>query len=759
MTGGSSAARAAAEEPQVQALEDSTEDARTQRRRLAGVLISAGSAIGAMVAASWYVVLRNGRAPGGDMLGHAATAEWLRTLPWWDWRGWSDWFYGGQAIGVNYPPLSHMWMRFTDPDHGQMAAVAVGLVVLLPWGSLRLARAVGFTPAAQRGAVGAVLVVVAASGNMHWVLSGFHSHFTFYGSWPAMLAAVTGLFCAAWATRCRRPAASGALAGVAVLLNASIVPGIAVVCLVLLATSGATLWQGIRWATTAATAALAVCSWWLVPFLAGRDRLVRWEVSLSETWRTGGFWLAVVLATVGAAAGWAGRFGSRGSQRLALAALTGLLATLAADLFGYLRPERWMEASILVAALAAGALMSNGRDRNRGPSVRPTWILLAPAFLIVLVVVTQRLELLPLGVWLLVGAPLRAWAWSGALAWAGVLLWVPFVAYLRNPVPEPSPSLAPLEAVAGQTGSDGDGLVYLDGFYNTALGDVRSCGWGHPWGATIDTGGRVRPLFGLYRETSATAEFLTAEILLRSDTPGLAGRASQDWNRVWEANEDTDFDSRARADALGADWYAACDRDGTVSVTDLSADTVSGVHVAASRTEAAWHRSAVEWWLALGTVDHVDGAPLPVFLSSTDEASRPADQAATGLSMRTAQDAVAVTAESAGWAWLRVPWDPWWRSEADTPVLKGGPGHLVIWAPRGTTHLRWEVPRQVDATAAATTAASLLAAAALTAANRRRRFEVDRQRQQPVAEALDEFANTVDGWWQAIPKRKGPRNE
>lgn len=740
----------------VQAPQEAPEDASTQRRRLAGVWVSAGGAVGAMVAASWYVVLRNGRAPGGDMLGHAAAAEWLRTLPWWDWRGWSDWFFGGQAIGVNYPPLGLLWMRFTDPDHGQMAAVAVGLVVLLPWGSLRLARAVGLTPAAQRGAVGAVLVLVAASGNMHWVLSGFHSHFTFYSSWPAMLATVTGLFCAAWAAQCRSPLACGALVGVAVLLNASMAPGIAVVCLALLATSGATLLQGVRWAATAASASLAVCSWWLVPFLGGRDRLVHWEVSLSETWKTGGFWLAVVLAAVGATAGWAGRFGARGSQRLALAALTGLLATLMAELLGYLRPERWMEASILMAALAAGALIAEGRDRDRRLPVRPTWILLAVAFLVVLVVVAQRLELLPLGVWLLVGAPRRAWAWSGALAWAGVLLWVPFVAYLRSPELEPSTSPAPLEAVAEQAGADGGGLVYLDEFFNTSLGDARFCDWGHPWGATIDTGGRVRPLFGLYRETSATAEFLTAETLLRRSTPGWSGRASQDWNEVWEAHEDADFDSRAKADALGADWYATCDRDGTVSVTELSADTVSGVQVAASRTEAAWHRSAVEWWLSLGTVDHVDDAVLPVLSSSSADGSQPADQAAAGLSMRAARDTVTVTAESAGWAWLRVPWDPWWHPETDTPVLKGGPGHLVIWAQRGTTQLRWEVPREVDATAAAATGASLLAAAALGVVNRRRRFDIDRHRQQPMAEAVDEFANTVDGWWHAVSKRTRP---
>ena len=114
-------------------VEEDVEDARTQRRRMAAVWLGAGSAVAAMVGVSWYVVVgHGGNAPGGDMIGHAAAAEWLRTLPWWDWRGWSDWFYGGQAIGVNYPPLGHAWLRFTHPTHGQMAAVAIGLLVLLP---------------------------------------------------------------------------------------------------------------------------------------------------------------------------------------------------------------------------------------------------------------------------------------------------------------------------------------------------------------------------------------------------------------------------------------------------------------------------------------------------------------------------------------------------------------------------------------------------------------------------------------------------
>ena len=189
MTEPSTAANAAPAPPDADAIEHGVEDERTQRRRLVGVWMGAGSAVAAMVAVSWYVIVaRGGSAPHGDMIGHAATAEWLRTLPWWDWRGWSDWFYGGQAIGVNYPPLGHAWMRFTHPVHGQMAAVALGLLVLLPWGALRLARAVGCTPRAQRAAVGAALVLTAASANMHIALPGFHQEHTFFSSWPTMLA-------------------------------------------------------------------------------------------------------------------------------------------------------------------------------------------------------------------------------------------------------------------------------------------------------------------------------------------------------------------------------------------------------------------------------------------------------------------------------------------------------------------------------------------------------------------------------------------
>ena len=699
--------------------EDTPEDAQTQRRRLAVVWLAAGSAVAAMVAVSWYVIVRNGSVPpGGDMTGHAAAAEWLRTLPWWDWRGWSDWFFGGQAIGVNYPPLAHAWMRFTHPVHGQMAAVALGLLVLLPWGALLLARAVGCTPRAQRGAVAAVLVLAAASGEMHWVLSGFHQANTFFGSWPAMVATVLGLFCAAWAARCRAPVACGAVAAVAILFNATVVPGVAVVCVALLATSGASLRGAIRWIATSGAAGLAVCAWWLVPFVAGWGRLVRWEVPLSQVWNFGDAWQEAVLAALVVAAVWAVRTGPVLCRRLAVAAAAGLLAALLAELFGYLRPERWLLLPILVAAVTAGGLLATRSRRDLLPPVRPAWVVLGLALLLVFVVITLRLEVLPLAVWLFVW-PRRGWAFAGALAWACILLWVPLWGQIRNPVPpEPLPP-APLEVAAAQGASGAAGLVYLDKLYNTASGNVGRCAWGHPWRTTTETGGFVRPLSGLYRETSPTAEFLHAELILRSHAFNSSAPPRPHWYEAWQDAGAPSLESAVAAEALGARWYASCDPGGSMSLTDLPGTTASGVIVISYAGEEGWHEAAVEWWLPIAAGVPVEGAAAVPVLSSGESSAYPLDRAAGVVSLHSDGDSLTVRAEVAGWAWLRVPWDPDWRSLDATPLRKGGPGHLVVWANQGATELRWSIPAAVDVAAAATTGAAALAAAVLAVLNRR----------------------------------------
>ena len=370
------------------------------------------------------------------MVGHAATAEWLKTLPWWDWRGWSNWFYGGQAIGVSYPPLGHAWMRFTHPVYGQMLAVTIGLVLLLPRGALNLARAVGLNPRAQRAAVASVLVLAAASGGMHLVLSGFHIHDTFFGSWPAMLAVVVGLFVAGFAARCDRPMLAGVLAGLAVLFNASIVPGIAVLSTVLILASGATRSQIIRWAVTAAASALVVCAWWLVPFVAGWSRLVRYRVPLSEAWTYGGFWQLAVLAALAVAAVWASLHGGRASQRLGMAAGVALVVTILADLLGYLRPERWLELPILVAVVAIAGAANHESQHSSRRLMRPSFSVIVALIAVLMVSAVGRWEFLPLGVWALWGLRPRIAAWGAVLAWSLVLLWVPVWQIIRNP-PEP----------------------------------------------------------------------------------------------------------------------------------------------------------------------------------------------------------------------------------------------------------------------------------------------------------------------------------
>ena len=306
--------------------------------------LAAGSAAAAPVLLVWLWVLRNGgRAPGADTWSHAGAAEWLRTRPWHSWRGWSDWFFGGQAVGVNYPPLGHWWLRVTDPVHGQFAAVLVVVAVLLPWGALHLARACGYPPRAQRAAVVAMLVTVAAAGAIPAVLEGLHA-IHYYSSWPGPVAMALCLFAAAWAARCERPVACGLVLGVAALFNPSYTAGGVLVCAMLLASSPATVKQAVRWAIACGASAAAVSAWWVVPFVAGRKRLVSWDISLTTLFNQFGFFHVVLLAGLAVACVLASRQ-CEGSRRLAGAAVMGLGAALCADLFGQLRPERWMHRS------------------------------------------------------------------------------------------------------------------------------------------------------------------------------------------------------------------------------------------------------------------------------------------------------------------------------------------------------------------------------------------------------------------------------
>lgn len=751
-------------------LPDRRESERTERRRLIAVWLAAGSAVAGMVAVGWYLVVANdGHAPGGDMIGHAAAAEWLRTLPWWDWRGWSDWFFGGQAIGVNYPPLGHAWLRFTHPVHGQMVAVLVGLLVLLPWGALSLSRSIGYSPRAQRAAVGAVLLLAALAGNMHWVLSGFHYMPTFYGSWPAMVASALGLFCASRAARCHQPVICGVIGGISLLVNSTVAPGIAVVCLALLASSGASFSEAVRWSAKTVLAGLAVAGWWLVPFVAGWDRLVRWEVPFSAAWDFGGVWQAAVVPILGVAAAWSARRSAGPARRLALAAAAGLVATLLGDLFGYLRPERWLQTALLVAAVAAAELAETVPRTADVRPVRPAWAVLAVAAVIVFVVIAGRLEAIPLAAWLL-WWPKRSWAIAGALAWASALVWVPFWDPLGD-AEQPIDYQDPFQAVAAQTRPADDGLVYADLTYTKTSGLLGACAESQPWRTTRETGGRIRPLVGLYIETSHASEFLLAEDGLRIGRWKGHRALRPHWFDEWDALGRPSFDARGTAEALGARWLAACGPNDTVSVTDLSGTAARGVAVVPYADPDSWHRAAVEWWIPLvsedsplpsvrtahsrqreepiaGVEEQSAGVPelsVPI-LASAVSAAHPVDQPATGVAVAASGDELAIRAETPGWVWVRVPWDPDWRSVSGTPVHKGGPGHLMVWAQEGETELRWSVRSGVNVAAGTVTGISALGLAALRMLGGRGTRGPRSERGRPAAKSLEIFADTIDQW-------------
>ena len=700
------------------------EDRRTQRQRMAVVWAAAGSALAAMVAVTWYGAARSGGGPpSGDMTAHAAVAEWLRTQPWWDWRGWSDWFYGGQALGVHYPPLGHALIRFTHPGHGQLAAVAVGLLVLLPWGTWRLARAVGFGPRGQRGATGAVLALAAVSGGMHWILPGFHQAATYFGSWPRMVAIVLGLFCAAWAARCERPLACGVVAGIAALFNVAVLPGAAVVCLVLVSTSGTSPGRAARWSLTAGASALAVCSWWLVPFVAGLDRLVLWEASLGTALANLGTWGLIVTVAVGVGAAWAARTGSRPALRLAGAAAATLLAVLLGDQLDLPRTDYWLTPALLAAAMAVGGVLATAGGTGEPAAHGRAWRLCGGLLAVGLAALTRHYEVLPLAAWLLWpgrgrGSP-RAWLAAGAVAWFGVLSFVPLWTQFRDWTDPPPAPAGPLEEAATQDGAAG--LVYLDEFADHRADGVSRCAWPRPWRIAGTTGGRVRSLAGLFRESSHAAEFIDANSnLLLGGFPGTSVSPRPHWEDAWLELGGPLLDTAASAEALGARWYASCNPDGSASLSHLPGRMAVGVTVVHHADGEAWHRDAVEWWIIqAGGLPDGGHATVPI-LAGGAGGSHPSAQAATGVTLREDQDRLIVSAESAGWVWLRVPWDPDWRSVGGTPVHKGGPGHLVVWAEAGETELRWSVPRSVDVAVVVVTAAAYLAALTLAAIERRR---------------------------------------
>lgn len=195
-------------------------------------------------------------------------------------------------------------------------------------------------------------------------------------------------------------------------------------------------------------------------------------------------------------------------------------------------------------------------------------------------------------------------------------------------------------------------------------------------------------------------------------------------------------------------------------MSELPGAKARGTIITPFPDDKQWHRAAVEWWVWLASSPRsaepssaVEIPEIPGLVPSSVSDDYPYARAANGLTLHAAQDELTVTASESGWAWLRVPWDPYWQSTSGTPVHKGGPGHLVVWAERGTTKLRWSVPGAVDAAAAAATGGAALVTATLAVVNRRRGWKLEPGRARPAAAAFSVFADTVDAWTQATVER------
>ena len=435
--------------------------------------------------------------------------------------------------------------------------------------------------------------------------------------------------------------------------------------------------------------------------------------------------------------------------------MVGLGVTLLAEWIGYLRPERWMSSAVLIATtacagIAAGSSIHHSARRGVMTNwLRPVWRLHAALGLVVFVVLTYRIEFLALAVGLVFLPWLRPWTWVGVLAWTASLFWGGLWGIIG---PKADILENPLGAVAAQSGPDAEGLVgiYRDRII-TPWGQISRCPWGHSWLITASTEGRIRPLAGLYRETNPSAEFIEMESLLGSSASTKYYPQRPDWYEVWQNNGFPGWGGPSAAEALGGRWYSRCDENGNISLTELSGVMASGVTVVARSSEDAWHRAAARWWIPISAGVRVEPESWePVPIQAKDNRDLPASQAATGVWLRAYGDRLTVGAETAGWAWLRVPWDPFWRGPPGTVMHKGGPGHLVVWVSEGETDLKWRVPAWVDAAAAVVTGAAGLTVLVMAVGNRRRSDDLDPDRPHPIRTAVGLYADTVDVWLRTV---------
>ena len=699
-----------------------------------------------MVTVTFSALTRSTSGLLGDVASHAAYSEWLRTLPWWDWRGWSDWFYGGRAVGVHYPPLMHAIGRYTHPVWGQLAMTALGMLWLLPWAMIRLARAVGMDRRAQLAAMAFMLVVVPVSGYLSMLIHGLHVA-KYFGLGPSMMAVCLGMLAAGDAAVCRKPLTAGLLLALGALFNIASMMGVLVVIMVLLGSSGADWKQACRWLTTAGTMSLTITSWWIVPFLAGSTRLADWRPLLSddlskELHPALYLFLAIVLIVAVESV----KKGDQGVRRMALASAVTGVGSVVLDVFGFHYADRLLMPALLAALVSGAWLIARlaSHQAHPGRSPRPSVLLIGGCITICALVIVPRLEILPAIVWLMRGAPKTLRALSALLSMTFVFLSMSVIGVLTW---QPTFSVTPQAQAADATG-DETGVLMFDELSDEGQG---RCSAIFPGILLSWTHGRVKPLT-MYGQFARPTEFV------RGVDPQLRLYQYSDersrWTEAISAKGEYEVDPARMATLLGATWLAQCDPD--LVLVGLPVSRVSGHSIEVLASDDEWHRAAVKWWVDVTAEGaEVDVGAVPVFSSQTPYDTRhyPPGTSAQGTALQEGPDRLVISAVGPGWAWVRVTWDPWWTASTGAPVLKGGPGHIVVWAEQGVTELTWDVPTEVDGAAAALTGVAAASTAALAVVNRRQGFRLDANRKTPAADAVRVFYDTVDEWMDGLLRR------
>ena len=669
-----------------------------------------------------------------DLVGHAKAAAWLQTLPLTEWSGWAWWSYSGQAVGVDYAPGMHALLRFTYPVHGQFAGMAVTFCVLLPWATLRLAKAVGYNKTQQQTALVVMSVFMAYTAilsNYMFMGVGWASS---HGSWNYITAACLCMFTAAWAAENKHPVKAGAVAGAAVLFNVAAAMAAPVVVALAATNKTTNAKQKIVWLGNATAGAVAVAGWYLIPFtqrmLAGQWQ--HWPVTLGQS-------LSETLAnqpvlTFAAVAGAAIAARSHdGAKRLSIAAAGGFGSYLIAAAAGFSRPERFATLA-LIAVVAAAAAAYN------------------PAQTIKQQATPARIRVGLLGVTAVAATYVAVWGigpdgndvlftWDRymllwvvlPLTWAvlqlrkpnlpaqvGILVWVALVAAIatlpQSAHPDPDTALGMLEPLPEEL----SGTVMVSRWWGET--QTRECDT-RPLRVLLENNDEpARILEGLYKEASTSAEFTHAELQLQKGAWDNNGRIHKPgWHAAWTQRHKPALHTAAAAEAIGADWHAACRSDGLYTLTAVHGTNAEGITPAFHSEHDGWHHATLDWWFETINSNHNNtDSTVPVHSSDPHPEQNPSP--AGNVTAEFLKNQVTVTAGEAGWVWIKTSHDPWWTADTGSTVLKGGPGHIVLQVDKGRTVLTWRRPGHVrNTTIAVTVAAALWVAAAVWAASARRR--------------------------------------